>query len=490
MKRIVSWMLICLMACSALFSPVLAFSEAATPEPIPEPTLSPNAEKYDTEHPENLSADQLYAASAILISADTGEVIFEKDPDEIRYPASTTKILTVLLGIIMVDDLYQTVTVSESAVAVPEDSSTMHLHAGEEIRFIDVLYGTMLVSGNDGANVIAETVSGSIPAFVDLMNSTAQMYGCTNTHFMNPHGYHDDNHYSTARDLARIAREAIQNDQFREIASAVSWDIQKTNMQRARTVTTKSKYMIPATEESPNKYYYPYAIGIKTGSHSKSGYCFAGAAEKEGVRLVSVVMFTGDRARWADTIKLMNYGFSQYVSVTPQDLYNMNPITIETNNYSTSDPNRGRILLTCQMKDPNMVSPKIVSTSAEIKRMAANLKNVVVFQYVRDFAAPITAGETIGTMTYYPQYGDPVVYLLTASRSVARRENAPKTLEEIVRETYADPNPLPPFSFNLLVIFLSPVLLLGAIVGLIVFLRRKQRAHWMKTPKPSHRYVK
>ena len=202
MKRIVSWMLICLMACSALFSPVPAFSEAATSEPIPEPTLSPNAEKYDTEHPENLSADQLYAASAILISADTGEVIFEKDPDEIRYPASTTKILTVLLGIIMVDDLYQTVTVSESAVAVPEDSSTMHLHAGEEIRFIDVLYGTMLVSGNDGANVIAETVSGSIPAFVDLMNSTAQMYGCTNTHFMNPHGYHDDNHYSTARDLA------------------------------------------------------------------------------------------------------------------------------------------------------------------------------------------------------------------------------------------------------------------------------------------------
>ena len=93
-------------------------------------------------------------------------------------------------------------------------------------------------------------------------------------------------------------------------------------------------------------------------------------------------------------------------------------------------------------------------------------------------------------MTYYPQYGDPVVYLLTASRSVARRENAPKTLEEIVRETYADPNPLPPFSFDLLVIFLFPVLVLGAIVGLIVFLRRKQRAYRMKTPKPSHRYVK
>lgn len=489
MRRLFPCLIVLLLLCTVLFSPDRAASEA-TAEPIPEPTLSPNAEKYDPEHPENLSPDQLYALSAILMAADTGEVIFEKDPDVIRYPASTTKILTVLLGIIMVDDVYQYVTVSDTAVAIPEDSSSMHLHAGEEIRFIDVLYGTMLVSGNDGANVIAETVSGSIPAFVELMNSTAQMYGCTNTHFMNPHGYHDDNHYSTARDLAIISREALQNDLFCEIASSVTWSIPKTNMQRARTITTKSKYMIPATEESPNKYYYPYAIGIKTGSHSQSGYCFAGAADKDGVRLVSVVMFTGDRARWADTIKLMDYGFSQYISVTPMDLYNMNPITIETNNYSTSDPNRGKILLSCQLQNPESVSPKIVSTSSEVKRMAANLKNIMVFQYTRDFSAPITAGETIGTMTYYPQYGDPVVYLLTASRSVARRENVPKTLEEIVNETYADPNPLPPFSFNLLMIFLSPVIVIGILVGAIIFIRKRQRAHRMKAPKPSHRYVK
>ena len=462
----------------------------AAPDTIPEPTLSPNAEKYDDTHPENLSPDQLYALSAILISQDTGEVIFEKDPDARRYPASTTKILTVLLGIIMVDDVYKYVTVSETAVNVPEDSSTMHLKAGEEIRFIDVLYGTMLLSGNDGANVIAETVSGSVPAFVDLMNSTAEMYGCTGTHFVNPHGYHDDNHYSTARDLAVICRQAMQNDLFCEIASAVTWSIPKTNMQRARTITTKSEYMLQGSEESPNKYYYPYAVGIKTGSHSQSGYCFAGAAEKDGVRLVSVVLFTGKRARWADTIKLMNYGFSQYVSVTPLDLYNMNPITIETNNYSTSDTNRGKILLSCQLQDPAAVSPRLTLTSAEVKKMAANLQNYMVIQYIRDFAAPVAAGEVIGTMTYYPQYGDPVVYLLTASRSVARRENAPKTLEEIVNETYADPNPFPPFSFELLMVFLMPLLIIGSLItGFIVFIRR-QRAHRMKTPKPSHRYVK
>ena len=489
MKRILAFAVVLCLFFPALFSSAVAESAAAT-DTIPEPTLNPNAEKYDESHPEELSPDQLYALSAILMVEDTGEVIFEKNPDEIRYPASTTKILTVLLGILMVDDLYGYVTVSDSAIAVPEDSSTMHLKAGEEIRFIDVLYGTMLLSGNDGANVIAETVSGSVPEFVNLMNSTASLYGCTSTHFANPHGYHQDDHYSTARDLAIIARQAMQNEQFREIASAVTWSIPKTNMQRARTITTKTEYMLTGSEESPNKYYYPYAVGIKTGSHSRSGYCFAGAAEKDGVMLISIVMFTGKRARWADTIKLMNYGFSQFVSVTPLDLYNMNPITIETNNYSTSDTNRGKILLSCQLQDPFSSNPRITTTSSEAKRMASNLTNLMMIQYTRDFSAPIAAGEEVGTMTYFPQYGDPVVYSLTASRSVARRENAPKTLEEIINETQADPNPFPPFSFELLMVFLGPVLVIAALVTGILILRKRRRGHRMKTPKPSHRYVK
>ena len=485
---------LCLFVSFIILFPVLISSAAAdptaAPDTIPEPTLNPGAAKYDADHPEDLSADQLYALSAILMAEDTGEVIFEKDPDVIRYPASTTKILTVLLGVMMVDDLYQTVTVSETAVNVPSDSSTMHLHAGEEIRFIDILYGTMLVSGNDSANVIAETVSGTIENFVLLMNQTAETYGCRNTHFANPHGYHDDNHYSTARDLCIISRYAMQNEKFREIASAVSWSIPKTNRQRARTITTKSEYMLAGSEENPNKYYYPDAVGIKTGSHSRSGYCFAGAAERDGVRLVSVVLFTGKRARWADTIKLMNYGFSQYMSVTPLELYNMNPITVETNNYSTSDTNRGKILLTCQPQNPAVVSPRITATSSEVKRMAANIKDIVMIQYTRDFTAPIAAGEQIGTMTYFPAYGDPVVYLLTASRSVARRENVPKTLEEIINETYADPNPLPPFSFELLMVFLTPLLVISVFITAVLILRKKQRAHKMKAPRPSHRYVK
>ena len=249
MKKIIALLLSLLILLS--FFPAVSSAKkkedpSPTNEPIPEPTLSPDAATYDPEHPEDLSADQLYALSAILMTQDKGEVIFEKDADTVRYPASMTKILTVLLGIMFVEDLEEKVIVSEAAVNVPEDSSTMYLKAGEEVRFKDILYGTMLLSANDGANVIAETVSGDIGRFVDLMNETAAAFGCTNTHFVNAHGYHDDNHYSTARDIAIISREAMKNETFREISGTVTYKIPRSNKQRARTITTKCPVSKPA----------------------------------------------------------------------------------------------------------------------------------------------------------------------------------------------------------------------------------------------------
>ena len=146
----------------ASFCPAYAAKKNAEPvvtaEPIPEPTANPDAAPYDPEHPDELEPDQLWAASAVLMTQDKGEVIFEKDPDSIRYPASMTKIMTVWLGIMFVDNPEETITVSETAVDVPEDSSTMHLKPGEEIRFIDVLYGTMLVSANDGVSQFTSAV--------------------------------------------------------------------------------------------------------------------------------------------------------------------------------------------------------------------------------------------------------------------------------------------------------------------------------------------
>lgn len=398
---------------------------AALADPIPQPTLSPDAAAYDPDHPDALEADQLYAASAILIERKTGKVIFEKDADTIRFPASTTKILTVLLGIVMVDEamMDQPVYVSERAVDVPSDSSSMNLKAGEEIVYRDLLYGTMLLSANDGCNVIAETVSGSIEAFVQLMNDTAQMLGCTNTHFANTHGYHDDYHYTTARDMSIIARAAMDVELFRQIADTPSYTIPKTNMSRRRSLTSTNQLYQKGTEEKPNKYYYPYAHGVKTGQHSMAGYCFVGDAEKNDVELISVVLFTGYNARWADTIKLMDYGFSQYTSVTPVDIYNMNPMTVNTRNFSLNDQSMGRLPLNCVPVDPVQASKaNIVATFEEVKTMAANLSNTVIIEYVRDFEAPIKVGENIGKMTYFPpDGGQEVVYNLVAARTILAR---------------------------------------------------------------------
>ena len=336
-----------LMPCSALAAKKTS-GPTATPAPtIPEPTLSRDAADYDPEHPENLESNQLYASSAILVEASSGDVIFEKDAYKVMYPASMTKMMTIMLalnavdqGIISLDDM---VTVSARAMDIPDGSSTMGLKEGETLSFQDLLYGTVLCSANEGANVIAEVVSGSIEAFVDLMNETAYELGCTSTHFANPHGYHDDNHYTTAYDLTLIARAAMQNDTFMQISGTYSYTLAKTNMHKMRTITNTNTLLKPDTSDNANKYYYEYATGLKTGTTSKAGYCFAASAEKDGVELISVVMFTGNRARWADSIKLMNYGFSQYVSVTPVDLYNMNPIVIETSGYSLQDTQLGKL---------------------------------------------------------------------------------------------------------------------------------------------------
>lgn len=482
------------------FSDSLAATKKAkaTPNPdaIIEPTLPPDAPPYDPERPEDLVEEQLYGLSEILITQDTGEVIFEKDAHSIRYPASTTKILTCLLGIINVDDLDQIVTVSETAMNIPSDSSTMGLHVGEQIRFIDVLYGTMMLSGNDGANVIAETVAGSVDAFVYMMNEAAAVCGCHSTHFANPHGYHDDNHYSTAYDMALIARWAMENDTFRAIANTTSYSIPKTNMSRARTIETRHEILKPGTEEKPNKYYYQYANGIKTGSHSKAAYCFVGSATKDDVDLISVVFYAGKRGQWADTIKLFNYGFSQYVSASPPDIYAMNPVTIFTSNYSLQDPAMGKLELLCSPFSTKGTSASMTITKARMEEMAANLQDEFLIEYTRDFIAPIQAGEPVGTLTWFPEGKESVTFTLTASRTVERRENIPKTLDEIVAMTDAQiaAGNLLPDSPNaraeLLITVLVILLLMAGIILLFRKLIKKLRRANSKIPKPTRRYLK
>ena len=456
---------------------------------IPEPTLSPEANKYDAEHPELLYEDQLYAASAILIEASTGQVIFEKNPDVVMYPASTTKILTALLAL-EYGNLDQMCTVSENAITFYEDNvTTADLRAGENVPLRELLYAALVKSANDAANVIAENIAGDMTTFVAMMNQKAAELGCTSTNFTNPNGLHNDFHYTTARDMATITMAAMKNETFRQMVATTSYTMPATDMMRSRSFSNSNRLMVAPTAEKANKYYFPDAIGVKTGTTTMAGYCFVGAAQRDGVELISVLFFTGENARWADTIKLMNYGFSQYVSVTPIDLYNMNPITIDTKNFSLEDTNMGRLPLTCVAQDTSNTT-KIIAKPDEVDMMASNLKETMLFEYTREFNAPITAGEVMGTMTYFPEDGDPVVYNLLASRSIDKRANAPKTLEEIVAETEADPNPFPPFTFEMGMYIAVPVL------GLLIFIKimrkvaHRRRVRNARMPKPTSRYLK
>ncbi len=455
------------------------------------PTLPADAEPYDPEKPDELDEDQLYARSAILIEANSGEVIFEKDADALMYPASTTKILTILLALMM-GDMSQTVYLTDSAMyGIQEDDAVMDLEVGESIVFEDLLYGTFIRSANEGANLIAETISGSQEGFVQLMNEAAAMYGCTSTHFMNPSGLQDANHYTTARDMAKLAQAAMQNDQFRQIAKTYTYSLPASNLHRARVLTHSSRsFFNPSLEE--NSAYYEYANGIKTGYTSAAGYCFVGSAEKNGIELISVVFYTTADGRWSDTRKLMEYGFSQFVSMTPQQLYMENPITVETSGFSLDDPGYGRLELGVRAQAGSQ-GHYIVATKDEMASMARNLRQTVMIEYTRDFVTPITQGEVMGTMTYYPENGgSPVVYDLVASRSIERRENAPLSLEEIEAIVFADPNPFPPMSVEFALMLFLPVAGVFLAIRTLWRLTHKGSAKKRKksTVKPQNRFYR
>jgi len=245
------------------------------------------------------------------------------------------------------------------------------------------------------------------------------------------------------------------------------------------------------TTEDYTSTYYPYAIGIKTGFTSAAGYCYVGSAERDGVRLISVVFYTTNGGRWSDSRKLMEYGFSQFVSMTPQELYNENPITVDTSGFSLEDEGLGRLTLNVQPRvDQRTVS--IVATRAEMEAKARNLRQTVLIEYTRDFAAPIEQGEIMGTMTYYPEDGgSAVVYDLVASRSILRRSNAPLTLEEIEKLVFSDPNPFPPLSLELVLLFLLPLVVVVLLLVLLWKLLKRTRRHkHSRLPRSQNRHFR
>ena len=364
---------------------------------------------------EALDPDQIYAESAFLIDMDSGDILVSKNSKIRLYPASTTKIMTALLALesgIGLDDM---ITIPPEAADVPEGSSVINIKPGDQMTWRDLLYGLMLRSGNDAANAIAVAVSGSIQGFVEGMNRRASELGCTGTQFVNAHGYHNKNHYTTAQDLARIAYAAMQNPTFREIAAAPYWTLTVTRNGKTASTDAENRNLLVVPE---SEYYYPAATGIKTGHHNKAGRCVVASAEAEGVRLMAIVMDSPDEARqFSDAKKLFDYGFSQYEAVTMAELLTQLPEDL----LSVDVENAVDGTLQLQIGDiTNGDITRRINRHAEksLPLALTQLRDGLQIQWNRAPVAPVKMGEVLGTLHYITPDGAEVTAELISPRDV------------------------------------------------------------------------
>lgn len=269
----------------------------------------------------NINDIEILSETCILIDADTGKIIYDKDSHKKMYPASTTKIMTAILTIEKCN-LTDHVTISSSAVTgFPSDYVTAPLQPGETFTIEQLLNVLLIPSANDAANVLAEHISGSIDDFSNLMNEKAKEIGCQNTHFVNPSGFHDDNHYSTAYDLSLIAKYAMKNEIFKNIVCKTSCELPKTNYYTYdREFETTNELLINNEDDSYN-YYYKYANGIKTGYTEYANHCLIAGAKKDNLQLICVTLgsdysYTGKSDRAEDCINLFDFAFENYNTKT------------------------------------------------------------------------------------------------------------------------------------------------------------------------------
>lgn len=253
------------------------------------------------ETAQNASGDEILqavkrgASGAVCIEMSSRRVLYEDGKDEQCYPASTTKVLTALIALERLP-LDKIITVPKIAEGV--EGSSIYLKAGDTITVEDLLFGLMLRSGNDAAATLAVEIAGSIDEFASLMNEKAKTLGASNSHFVNPHGLHDDNHYTTAYDLALICAAAYENPDFVRIVGTKQRKIDVSG--EARYIANKNKLLK----------LFEGANGVKTGYTKKSGRCLVGGAKRGGMQLITVVLNHGDM--WNDTVRMLNFAFDNY----------------------------------------------------------------------------------------------------------------------------------------------------------------------------------
>ena len=290
------------------------------------------AADYWPDAPETLSP------GVILMEESTGTILYEKNMDEAHYPASITKIMTTLLALEN-GNLSDMVTFSDDAINNTEGSGIARDY-GEQMTLEQCLYGVMLESANECAYAVAEHVGGTVENFVDMMNAKAKELGCTNTHFANPHGLQDENHYTTAHDMALIAQAAYQNETFRIIIGTKMYTIPPTNKHAEETVLRNHHDMLCTYHNANRKYLYPYCVGGKTGYTATANSTLVTYAEKDGMTLICVVMNTQSPNQFIDTVNLFDYAFDnfQVLNVAENDTDYSAETTVDNGNLNNIAP--------------------------------------------------------------------------------------------------------------------------------------------------------
>ena len=272
----------------------------------------------------------LGAQSAILMELETGTILYSKNMDEKLYPASTTKILTCLLAAEMAE-MNEVVTFSNEAVfSIESGSSNMGMDVDEQITMEQALYGVLVGSANEAANAVAEHISGSVSEFSSIMNKKAQELGCKNSNFINPNGLYNENHYTTAFDLATIARSFFSNDLLCKMSSTVTYEIPQTMKQPDDIIIHSKNKLLPGRECS-----YDYIVGSKTGYTSEARQTLVSCARKDGMTLVCVIMKEESPEQFNDTITLFDYGFQNFQKINIAE--NEKDFSVSTTDFFESD---------------------------------------------------------------------------------------------------------------------------------------------------------
>lgn len=319
----------------------------------------------------SVRADAVSAKAYILMDAQTGEVIIAKN-ESARLPmASTTKIMTTLLTLES-GDLDSEFVIDDRALLT--EGSSMGLCYGDAVTKRELCYGMMLPSGNDAANASALKLAGEYTDFADMMNDRARKIGMKNTNFVTPSGLHDKEHYSTAQDMALLTREALQNEDFREICSTKSIKLSSENWQGDKYLTNSNKLLTK----------YEYCIGVKTGFTDEAGRCLISAAEKDGVTLICVTLNAPDD--WNDHIAMLNAGFASAKLAEPQDICRDFTVAAVGGVYDS---------VQCKLAE----TPKFTAVNGFLPEITEKI-------YMPDFVyAPVKCGDTVGYVEYFTANG-------------------------------------------------------------------------------------